>query len=193
MQPTDTIATGGTGISLNDPKLFRQSCYIDGEWVAACSGAAISVDNPATGTIIGIVPKVGAAETRQAIAAAARALRPWQNKTAKERAGVMRRWFDLMLAHQDDLARLMTTEQGKPLRESLGEVAYAASFIEWFGEEAKRVYGDMIPGHQPDKRLLVIKQPVGVVACITPWNFPLAMITRKAAPALAAGCTVVLK
>src|SRR4051794_20139448 len=180
-------------VDLNDRGLFRQACYIDGSWTAAASGAAISVDNPATGEVIGTVPKLGAAETRQAIDAASRALPRWRTNTAKDRAAVLRRWYELMLEHQDDLARLMTTEQGKPLRESLGEVAYAASFIEWFGEEAKRVYGDTIPGHQADKRLLVIKQPVGVVACITPWNFPLAMIARKAGPAIAAGCTVVLK
>ncbi|MBI4263580.1 MAG: NADP-dependent succinate-semialdehyde dehydrogenase [Acidobacteria bacterium] len=180
-------------MSLADPQLFRQACYVDGAWVSARSGATIGVDNPATGEVIGTVPKLGAVETREAIEAAARAWPAWRRKTAKERAAVMRRWFDLMMANQADLARLMTTEQGKPLVESRGEVAYAAGFLEWFGEEAKRVYGDTIPGHQPDKRIVVIKQPVGVVACITPWNFPLAMITRKAGPAIAAGCTVVLK
>ena len=159
----------------------------------ARSNATINVDNPATGEIVGTVPKLGAAETREAIEAAERALPAWRKKTAKERAAVLRKWFDLMLQHQDDLAKLMTVEQGKPLAESKGEVAYAAAFLEWFGEEAKRVYGDTIPGHQPDKRILAIKQPIGVVACITPWNFPLAMITRKAGPAIAAGCTVVLK
>ena len=182
-----------TGVELTDRKLFRQACYIDGSWVTAASGASITVDNPATGDSIGTVPKLGAAETRQAIEAAARAFEGWRKTTAKDRAIVMRRWFDLMIANRDDLARLMTTEQGKPLAESSGEVGYAASFLEWFGEEAKRVYGDTIPGHQADKRIVVIKQPVGVVACITPWNFPLAMITRKAGPAIAAGCTVVLK
>ena len=151
------------------------------------------MDNPATGEIIGAVPSLGRAETRQAIEAADRAFHEWRTKTGKERAAVLRKWFDLMMANQEDLARLMTTEQGKPLAESRGEVAYAASFLEWFGEEAKRVYGDTIPAHQADKRLVVIKQPIGVVACITPWNFPLAMITRKAGPAIAAGCTVVLK
>ena len=186
-----TAAT--TGIALEDPRLFRQACYIDGAWIAAREGAAIDVDNPATGEIVGRVPKLGAADTRDAIAAAARAWPAWRSVTARERARVMRRWFDLMMAHQEDLARLMTTEQGKPLAESRGEVAYAASFLEWFGEEARRVYGDTIPGHQRDKRIIVIKQPIGVVACITPWNFPLAMITRKAGPAIAAGCTVVLK
>jgi succinate-semialdehyde dehydrogenase/glutarate-semialdehyde dehydrogenase len=173
--------------------LFRQAAYLAGAWVDARAGAAIDVDNPATGEVIGVVPKLGAAETRTAIAAAARAFPDWRRKTAKERAAVMRRWFDLMMANQEDLARLMTLEQGKPLAESRGEVAYAASFLEWFGEEAKRVYGDTIPSPMRDKRIVVIKQPVGVVACITPWNFPLAMITRKAGPAIAAGCTVVLK
>src|SRR5712692_6477038 len=185
--PTKTTA----GVALQDPKLFRQACYIDGAWVDAAPGS-IDVDNPATGEIVGTVPRLGRAETRQAIDAAARAFPAWRKKTAKERATVMRRWFDLMMANQEDLARLMTIEQGKPLGESKGEVAYAASFLEWFGEEAKRVYGDTIPQHQADKRIIVIKEPI-VVACITPWNFPLAMITRKAGPAIAAGCTVVLK
>ena len=189
MAPTSTV----TGVQLTDPQLFRQSCYVDGGWVNAASGGTISVDNPATGEIIGTVPKFGAAETRQAIDAANRAFPEWRKKTAKERAAVLRRWYELMIANQEDLARLMTIEQGKPLVESRGEVVYAGAFLEWFGEEAKRVYGDTIPGHQPDKRIVVIKQPIGVVACITPWNFPLAMITRKAGPAIAAGCTVVLK
>ena len=188
---TDTST--GARVTVKDPKLFRQACYLDGAWVVARSGATISVDNPATGESIGAVPKLGVAETRQAIDAAARAFPAWRKTTAKERAAVMRRWFELMMANQEDLARLMTTEQGKPLAESRGEVAYAAGFLEWFGEEAKRVYGDTIPGQQADKRIIVIKQPIGVVACITPWNFPLAMITRKAGPAIAAGCTVVLK
>jgi succinate-semialdehyde dehydrogenase/glutarate-semialdehyde dehydrogenase len=182
-----------SGVQLTDSTLFRQQCYVDGAWVSAPSGATLNVDNPATGEIVGTVPKFGAAETRKAIEAAHRALPEWRNKTAKERAAVLRRWYDLMIANQEDLARLMTTEQGKPLVESRGEAIYAANFLEWFGEEAKRVYGDTIPGHQPDKRIVVIKQPIGVVACITPWNFPLAMITRKAGPAIAAGCTVVLK
>ena len=180
------------GPSLTDTKLFRQASYIDGAWIEA-RGAAIDVDNPATGDIIGSVPKLGRTETRTAIDAAARAFPAWRRKTAKERAVVLRRWFELMLANQEDLAQLMTAEQGKPLGESRGEVTYAASFLEWFGEEAKRVYGDTIPGHQADKRIVVTKEPIGVVACITPWNFPLAMITRKAGPAIAAGCTVVLK
>src|SRR6059036_3972920 len=178
---------------LKDPRLFRETCYIDGQWIQASSGQTLKVDNPATGEIIGTVPKLTGAETRQAIEAANRAFPAWSKKTAKERAAVLRRWFDLMMANQDDLARLMTTEQGKPLAESKGEVAYEASFLEWFGEEAKRIYGDTIPAHQPDKRIVVIKEPIGVVACITPWNFPLAMITRKAGPAIAAGCAVVLK
>jgi succinate-semialdehyde dehydrogenase/glutarate-semialdehyde dehydrogenase len=189
---TARIATPGTGVSLQDPQLFHEACYIDGQWVRS-SGASITVDNPATGEAIGSVPNLGRAETRSAIDAADRAFQTWRRKTGKERAAILRKWFDLMMANEDDLARLMTIEQGKPLAESRGEVAYAASFLEWFGEEAKRVYGDTIPGHQPDKRLVVIKQPIGVVACITPWNFPLAMITRKAGPAIAAGCTVVLK
>src|SRR5947207_8458273 len=180
-----------SGVRLKDAQLFRQASYVDGAWIGA--SAAIDVDNPATGEIIGTVPKLGRAETRLAIEAAARAFPAWRARTAKERAGVMRRWFDLMMANQDDLAHLMTTEQGKPLAESKGEVAYAASFLEWFGEEAKRIYGDTIPPHQPDKRIVVIKEPIGVVACITPWNFPLAMITRKAGPANAAGWSVVLK
>jgi len=178
---------------LKNARLFREACYVDGRWVSVKSGAALSVDNPANSEIIGTVPKFGAAETREAIEAANRAFPLWSKKTGKERAAVLRKWFDLMMENQEDLARLMTLEQGKPLTESRGEVAYAASFLEWFGEEAKRVYGDTIPGHQQDKRIVVIKQPIGVVACITPWNFPLAMITRKAGPAIAAGCTVVLK
>src|SRR6266511_3995947 len=178
-------------VELQNPKLFREACYVDGAWVTA--RGTIDVDNPATGEEIGTVPKLGRTETRAAIAAAASAFPAWRKKVAKERALIMRRWFDLMMANQDDLARLMTIEQGKPLTESKGEVAYAASFLEWFGEEGKRTYGDVIPGHQRDKRIVVTKEPIGVVACITPWNFPLAMITRKAGPAIAAGCTVVLK
>ena len=180
-------------MQLNDPKLFRQQAYIDGAWVDADNGQTLKVNNPATGDIIGSVPKMGAAETRRAIEAADKALPAWRALTAKVRANKLRKWFDLMMANQEDLARLMTLEQGKPLSESRGEIAYAASFLEWFGEEAKRVYGDMIPGHQVDKRLMVLKQPIGVTAAITPWNFPSAMITRKAGPALAAGCTMVLK
>ena len=192
MQNTATKSTS-IATMLKDPSLFREACYLDGQWVQADSSKTIAVDNPATTEIIGNVPKMGAAESRRAIDAANRAFPAWSKKTAKERAGILRRWFDLMMANQEDLARLMTLEQGKPLTESKGEVAYAASFLEWFGEEAKRVYGDTIPQHQADKRIVVLKQPIGVVACITPWNFPLAMITRKAGPALGAGCTVVLK
>nr|WP_189684765.1 NADP-dependent succinate-semialdehyde dehydrogenase [Pseudomonas taiwanensis] len=178
---------------MQDSSLFRQQAYIDGAWVDADSGQTLRVNNPATGELIGHVPKMGAVETRRAIEAAERALPAWRALTAKDRANRLRRWFELMMQNQEDLARLMTLEQGKPLVESRGEIAYAASFLEWFGEEAKRVYGDMIPGHQSDKRLMVIKQPIGVTAAITPWNFPSAMITRKAGPALAAGCTMVLK
>jgi len=192
MQETATKSESVAG-QLKDPRLFREACYIDGQWVKAKSGDTVPVDNPATGEIIGSVPKLGAAETREAIDAANKAFPAWSKKTGKERAAVLRKWFDLVMQNQEDLARLMTLEQGKPLTESRGEVSYAASFLEWFGEEAKRIYGDTIPGHQADKRIVVIKQPIGVVACITPWNFPLAMITRKAGPAIAAGCTVVLK
>jgi succinate-semialdehyde dehydrogenase/glutarate-semialdehyde dehydrogenase len=179
--------------ALKDGKLFRQQAYIDGQWCDADSRETVAVDNPATGAIIGTVPKMGTAETRRAIEAANRALPAWRAKLAKERAAILRKWFELMMANQDDLALIMTSEQGKPLAEAKGEVAYAASFIEWFSEEAKRVYGDVIPQHQGDKRLVVIKQPVGVCGAITPWNFPAAMITRKVAPALAAGCTMVIK
>jgi succinate-semialdehyde dehydrogenase/glutarate-semialdehyde dehydrogenase len=180
-------------LQLKDPTLLRQQSYIDGQWVDADSRGTIDVRNPATGEKIGTVPKMGVAETKRAIDAAAAAFPAWSKRTAKDRANILRRWFDLMIANQDDLAVIMTAEQGKPLAESKGEIAYAASFIEWFGEEAKRMYGDVIPGHQPDKRILVLRQPVGVVAAITPWNFPAAMITRKAAPALASGCTFVCK
>src|SRR5690554_7257527 len=178
---------------LKNNKLFRQQCYIDGAWLDAESSKSIDVINPATGGVLGTIPNMGTAETRRAIEAANRALPAWRAKTAKERSNLLRRWYDLMMANQDDLARLMTLEQGKPLAEAKGEIAYAASFIEWFAEEAKRVYGDIIPAPQTDQRLLVIKQPIGVTAAITPWNFPSAMITRKAGPALAAGCAMVLK
>ncbi|MVT06461.1 succinate-semialdehyde dehydrogenase I [Enterobacter sp. 10-1] len=180
-------------MQLNDPTLFRQQAFIDGQWRDALSGEVITVTNPANDQRLGSVPKMGADETHEAIDAANRALPAWRALTAKERATILRRWFDLIMANQDDLARLMTLEQGKPLAEARGEISYAASFIEWFAEEGKRVYGDTIPGHQADKRLIVIKQPIGVTAAITPWNFPAAMITRKAGPALAAGCTMVLK
>ncbi|EBA4311920.1 NADP-dependent succinate-semialdehyde dehydrogenase [Salmonella enterica] len=180
-------------MQLNDSTLFRQQAFIDGDWRDARGGDVIPVSNPANGKPLGNVPKMGAEETRDAINAANRALPAWRALTAKERANILRRWFNLMMEYQDDLARLMTLEQGKPLAEAKGEISYAASFIEWFAEEGKRIYGDTIPGHQADKRLLVIKQPIGVTAAITPWNFPSAMITRKAGPALAAGCTMVLK
>jgi succinate-semialdehyde dehydrogenase/glutarate-semialdehyde dehydrogenase len=180
-------------MKLQDPSLLREACLIDGAWAAADGGGALPVHNPATAEKLGSIPNMGAGETRRAIAAAAAALPAWAARTAKDRAAALRRWFDLMLTHQDDLAVLMTAEQGKPLAESKGEILYAASFIEWFAEEAKRLYGDVIPGHQPDKRILVLRQPIGVVAAITPWNFPAAMITRKAGPALAAGCTMVCK
>jgi len=180
-------------MQLNDSNLFRQHAFIDGLWCDADSGQTLEVTNPATGDSLGIVPKMGEVETRRAIEAANRALPGWRALTAKQRSQRLRCWFELMLEHQDDLARLLTLEQGKPLAEAKGEIIYAANFFEWFAEEAKRVYGDTIPGHQPDKRLLVIKQPIGVTAAITPWNFPSAMITRKAAPALASGCTMVVK
>src|SRR5947199_10739595 len=180
-------------MKLQDQKLFRQQCYIDGEWVDAYDRTTIPVKEPASGETLGTVPKMGAEETRRAIEAANKALPAWRGKTAKERAQILRRWYDLMMANQDDLAALMTAEQGKPLAESKGEIAYAASFIEWFGEEGKRIYGDTIPAHAADKRIVVTKEPIGVCAAITPWNFPAAMITRKAGPALAAGCTMVLK
>jgi succinate-semialdehyde dehydrogenase/glutarate-semialdehyde dehydrogenase len=180
-------------MQLKDSTLLRQRCFIDGAWCDADQGGTIPVKNPATGAALGTIPNMGAAETRRAIEAAHRAFAPWAALTAKERAIILRRWFELMMANQEDLAALMTAEQGKPLAESKGEIAYAGSFIEWFAEEGKRIYGDVIPGHQVDKRILVLRQPVGVVAAITPWNFPSAMITRKAAPALAAGCTFLVK
>jgi succinate-semialdehyde dehydrogenase/glutarate-semialdehyde dehydrogenase len=180
-------------LNIKDPNLLKQQCYINGQWLAADSLASINVTNPATGEIIGTIPKMGTDETRRAIQGANTALPAWRAKTAKERSIILRRWFDLMLANQDDLAVIMTAEQGKPLAEARGEIAYAASFIEWFAEEGKRVYGDTIPGHAADKRIVVLKEPIGVCAAITPWNFPAAMITRKAGPALAAGCTMVVK
>src|SRR6202166_316024 len=180
-------------MKLKDPLLLRELCFVDGGWVPAENGATRAVHNPATSEKLGIIPNMGAAECRRAIACAAAALPAWAARTAKDRAAALRRWFELLLVHQEDLAMLMTAEQGKPLAESKGEIVYAASFIEWFAEEAKRLYGDVIPGHQADKRILVLRQPVGVVAAITPWNFPAAMIARKAAPALAAGCTFIVK
>jgi succinate-semialdehyde dehydrogenase / glutarate-semialdehyde dehydrogenase len=180
-------------MQLEDQKLFRQHAYIDGQWIEADSRKSFAVNNPADDSTLGSVPDCGAAETRRAIAAAGRALIDWRARTGKERAAILRKWADLMMANQEDLAQLMTAEQGKPLAESRGEIAYAASFIEWFGEEAKRIYGDVIPGFTRDRRVVVLKQPIGVCAAITPWNFPAAMITRKAGPALAAGCTMVVK
>jgi len=180
-------------IPLKDGRLFRQQCYINGSWGDADDRKTIDVTNPATGEKLGTVPKMGMNETRRAIEAARAAFPAWRAKTARERSVVLRRWYDLMMDNQEDLAVLMTLEQGKPLAESRGEIAYAASFIEWFAEEGKRIYGDTIPQHQSDKRIVVLKEPIGVVAAITPWNFPSAMITRKAGPALASGCTVVLK
>jgi succinate-semialdehyde dehydrogenase / glutarate-semialdehyde dehydrogenase len=181
------------GLKLKDSSLFRELNYIDGKWVGAGSNETIDVVNPATGEVIGTVPKMGAKETRQAIEAANAALPGWRVRTAKERAKILRTWADLMMENQDDLAVIMTAEEGKPMVEAKGEVAYAASFIEWFAEEGKRVYGDTIPSFARDKRVLVTKEPVGVCVAITPWNFPSAMITRKAGPALAAGCTMVVK
>ena len=181
------------GLRLEDPALLHEQCFVNGQWLDAPGSATLPVSNPATGAQLGTVPAFDAAATEKAVAAAHAAFPAWAAKTAKERAILLRRWHDLILLNAADLAKLMTAEQGKPLAESKGEIAYAASFVEWFAEEAKRVYGDVIPGHQADKRILVLRQPVGVVAAITPWNFPAAMITRKVAPALAAGCTVVCK
>ncbi|HUO93543.1 MAG TPA: NAD-dependent succinate-semialdehyde dehydrogenase [Rhizomicrobium sp.] len=178
-------------LKLTDSRLLQSDAFIDGQWVAASQ--RFPVRNPATDDVIADVADLGEAEARRAIEAAARAFPAWRKKTAKERAAILRRWFELIMANQEDLARLMTAEQGKPLAETRGEVAYGASFIEWFAEEGKRVYGDVIPTNQQGRRIIVLKEPIGVVAAITPWNFPNAMITRKCAPALAAGCTFVIK
>jgi succinate-semialdehyde dehydrogenase/glutarate-semialdehyde dehydrogenase len=180
-------------MQLEKSTLFKQQAYINGAWVNATTQQRYPIHNPATGELLAEVPNMGTADTQQAVDAAEAALPAWRALTAKERANRLRRWFELMMANQEELARIMTLEQGKPLAEARGEIAYAASFIEWFAEEAKRVYGETIPGHQADKRIVVIKQAIGVAAAITPWNFPSAMITRKAGPALAAGCTMVLK
>jgi succinate-semialdehyde dehydrogenase / glutarate-semialdehyde dehydrogenase len=180
-------------LELTDASLLRSQCYINGQWVDADGGETIDVTNPATGEVIGTIPKMGADETRRAIEAAEAAMPGWRGKTAAERAKILRNFFNLMMENQEDLGRLMTAEQGKPLAEAKGEIAYAASFIEWFAEEGKRAYGDTIPAHQADKRIVVVKEPIGVCAAITPWNFPAAMITRKCGPALAAGCTMVVK
>ena len=178
-------------LHLNDPSLLRTQAYVAGKWI---DGAGkIEVRNPATGELVASVPKLGAAETRAAIEAADKAWGPWRARTAKERAAILRKWFELLMANQEDLARIMTAEQGKPLAEARGEIAYAASFIEWFSEEGKRIYGDTIPAPVANQRIVVTKEPIGVCAAITPWNFPAAMITRKAAPALAVGCTMVVK
>ncbi|MDY0885757.1 NADP-dependent succinate-semialdehyde dehydrogenase [Dongia soli] len=190
---TLAVAKADVALPIKDKDLFRQQCYINGQWVDADSGKTIDVTNPATSEVLGTIPNMGAAETRRAIEAANAAWGAWRKKTAKERSVVLRKWFNLMMENQDDLATIMTAEQGKPLAEAKGEVSYAASFIEWFAEEGKRIYGDVIPAHQGDKRIVVTKEPIGVVAAITPWNFPAAMITRKAGPALAAGCPIVLK
>lgn len=178
-------------MKLNRPDLLRQQAYINGEWVSA--NQTHPIQNPATGEVLAQVPDMGADETRAAIEAAHAAFQTWKQTTAGERAAKLRKWFDLQLAHQEDLAQILTAEQGKPLAEALGEIRYGASYVEWFAEEARRVYGDVIPGHEADKRILVVRQPVGVVGIITPWNFPNAMMARKIAPALAAGCTVVVK
>ena len=180
-------------LELKDPTLFKQQAYIAGQWVDADSGETIAVTNPATGEQLGTVPMCGTAETVRAIVAADKAQRVWRDVPAKQRSAVLRKLNDLMLANADDLALIMTSEQGKPLAEAKGEIAYAASFIEWFAEEARRIYGDTIPATSIDKRILTIKQPVGTTAAITPWNFPTAMLTRKAGPALAAGCSMVVK
>ena len=180
-------------LNLKDPSLLRQQAYIDGDWCDAAEGQTVTVTNPATGESLGTVPHMGAQETRRAIEAANAAWPAWRKKTARERALVLRKWNDLMLENADDLAAIMTAEQGKPLTEAKGEVNYAASFFEWFGEQAKRIEGDVLESPARDRRLIVTKEPIGVCAAITPWNFPSAMITRKVAPALAAGCPIVLK
>ncbi|APY96512.1 NADP-dependent succinate-semialdehyde dehydrogenase [Burkholderia pseudomallei] len=187
------MTTAHETLALKDPALLRERAFVAGEWQAADGGATLEVRNPATGALIGTVPAMGAAETRRAIDAANAAWPAWRKKTAKERAAILRKWHDLMIAHADDLALILTTEQGKPLVEAKGEIGYAASFLEWFAEEGKRVYGDTIPTPAADKRIVVTKEPVGVCAAITPWNFPAAMITRKVGPALAAGCPIVVK
>jgi len=189
--PKDTMAAEQARVGLKSSELLRQAAYIDGQWVEA--SRTLEVINPASQQVLGTVPAMGAAETERAVASAHRAFESWRRVSAGERGAVLQRWFELILAHQEDLARLMTAEQGKPLGESRGEITYAASFIEWFAQESRRTYGQVIPGHTADKRLVVLREPVGVVSAVTPWNFPAAMITRKVGPALAAGCTVVLK
>jgi len=180
-------------LALRDPSLLKNLCLIDGQWLAADDGSRIDVHNPATGESVGHVPRMGEAETQRAIAAAERAFTLWKQQTAEARARLLHRWFELMMENQEDLALIMTSEQGKPLAESRGEIAYAASYVQWFAEEARRIYGSTVPAPWADKRIIVTKEPVGVCAAITPWNFPAAMITRKVAPALAAGCTIIVK
>ncbi len=180
-------------LALRDPSLLKNLCLIDGQWLAADDGSRIDVHNPATGESVGHVPRMGETETQRAIAAAERAFTLWKQQTAEARARLLQRWFELMMENQEDLALIMTSEQGKPLAESRGEIAYAASYVQWFAEEARRIYGSTVPAPWADKRIIVTKEPVGVCAAITPWNFPAAMITRKVAPALAAGCTIIVK
>jgi succinate-semialdehyde dehydrogenase/glutarate-semialdehyde dehydrogenase len=180
-------------LNLKDPTLLRQQCYLDGEWCDANDASTFAVTNPATGETVGTAPHMGADETRRAIDAANAAWPAWRKKSAKERATILRKWNDLMLENADDLALIMTAEQGKPLPEAKGEVAYAASFLEWFGEEAKRIEGDTLQSPWADRRTVVTREPIGVCAAITPWNFPAAMITRKVGPALAAGCPIIVK
>jgi succinate-semialdehyde dehydrogenase/glutarate-semialdehyde dehydrogenase len=182
-----------TSLTLQDPSLLKNLCFINGQWAGATDGATLDVRNPATGGLICTVPHAGSEQTQQAIAGAEQALPLWKERTAEDRARILRRWYELMLQHQDDLALIMTSEQGKPLAEAKGEIVYAASYIEWFAEEARRVYGEVIPSPWKDKHIIVTREPVGVCAAITPWNFPSAMITRKVAPALAAGCTIIVK
>ncbi|WP_319406579.1 NADP-dependent succinate-semialdehyde dehydrogenase [uncultured Desulfosarcina sp.] len=179
--------------TLHEKNLLRQKAWVDGQWIDAASGNTITVTNPADGSTVGHVPSLSSDETRAAITAADKAFAEWRRTTAKDRSAALMKWYDLIMAHQEDLAVILTSEQGKPLTEAKGEIAYAASFVQWFAEEAKRVYGDTIPSANADQRILVIRQPIGVCAAVTPWNFPAAMITRKAAPALAAGCTMVVK
>lgn len=193
MSATSAATETSAALPLKDPSLLRQQAFLAGAWESSASGLVKKVLNPASDAVLGTIPDLGALETRRAIEAAHQAWPDWRARTAKERAQILRRWFDLTLAHQEDLAVLMTLEQGKPLAESRGEITYAAAFLEWFAEEAKRAYGDVIPGHGRDKRILVVKQPIGVTAAITPWNFPAAMIARKVAPALAAGCPMIIK
>lgn len=180
-------------LQLRDPSLLKTQCLIDGRWLAAGDGATIAVNNPATGELVASVPELGEAETQAAIAAAEHAFGEWKALTADQRAAILHKWFELLMQHQEDLAQIMTAEQGKPLAESRGEIAYAASYVQWFAEEARRVYGSTVPSPWSDKKIVVTKEPVGVCAAITPWNFPAAMITRKVAPALAAGCTIIVK